>query len=89
VNVGKEECTLVTEAPVYQVCHVSEGLKTEMHEVLGPKAQSWIMNAAQLKLTSIYGFRRYLRDSWMPGHVDRIGTHVNKSYMHLGGVRGV
>jgi hypothetical protein len=80
VLMDEEECTLSTEAQGYQVCHISAGLRIEMNEVLRPKAEAWIMNAARLNLTSIYGFRRYLkdRDTWIDSVLLMHRTNVNK-----------
>ncbi len=70
-----EDKTLYTpEDDFYQMCHVSARLRTELNRVMRPLAEEWIGGVDRLQPAAIYGFRRYLRNGWMPIHVDRKGV---------------
>ncbi len=58
----------------YQMCFLSAEMEAKASEALRPLAEDWIGGIAELKVGAVYGFRRYLRDSWMPAHVDRKGA---------------
>ena len=52
---------------------ISEELQVKVETYIRPLAEKWIGGA--LTLSKVYGFRRYLRDSFMKLHVDKIRTY--------------
>jgi len=62
--------------------HITSELKIKLHEELQPILESWY-GKGPLKLTSIYGIRRYINGSVLRMHVDTAQTHVVSAIINV------
>ena len=53
---------------------LTDSLSELLFKTLGPLAEEWA--GLKLRPTSIYGIRRYLNNSALMSHIDRVRSHV-------------
>ena len=60
-------------------------LNDKMNLQIKPLVERWSKQKLSSEVT-IYGIRRYLRNSWLSLHVDKMSTHVLSAILQVGNV---
>lgn len=67
-----------------EIAHLTPELKDRLSSELKPILQEWYGNdKPDLKLTSIYGIRKYTNGSVLRMHVDTVNTHVVSAIINV------
>ena len=69
-----EEQSMVLKLNRTLMIHLKNEISEKMFKILGPIAEQW--SGVKLKPTSVYGMRRYLNNSALISHIDKVDTHI-------------
>ena len=69
-----EEQSMVLKLNRTQMVYLTNEISEKMFKTLGPVAEQW--SGVKLKPTSVYGMRRYLNNSALISHIDKVETHI-------------
>lgn len=69
-----EEQSMVIKLNRTLMIELKNEISEKMFKILGPIAEEW--SGVKLKPTSVYGLRRYLNNSALISHIDKVDTHI-------------
>ena len=82
VENGTEGSKMVVKIPRSRLLYLDFKDVELIYKTLGPLAEEWA--GVKLRPSAIYGIRRYVNNSALISHIDRVNTHVISLILNLG-----